>query len=47
MNRFVYDDKLYKHCKKNAKESVQKFSMENISSDWKNILETPSTQYPI
>jgi len=47
MNRFVSDDKLYKHCKKNAKESVQKFSMENISSDWKNILETPSKQYPI
>ena len=47
MNRFVSDDKLYKHCKKNAKESVQKFSMENISSDWKNILETPSIQYPI
>jgi glycosyltransferase involved in cell wall biosynthesis len=47
MNRFVSDEKLYKHCQKNAKESVQKFSMENISNDWKNILETPSKQYPI
>jgi glycosyltransferase involved in cell wall biosynthesis len=39
MNRFVSDEKLYKHCKKNAKESVQKFSSENISRDWKKILE--------
>lgn len=40
MNRFVYDEVLYTHCKNNAKESVQKFSMENISKDWKRIIES-------
>ena len=40
MNRFVSDEVLYTHCKNNAKESVQKFSMENISKDWKRIIES-------
>ncbi len=39
MNRFVTDAELYNHCKKNAKKSVEKFSMENISNDWKRIIE--------
>ena len=39
MNRFVSDDALYSYCKNNAKNSVDKFSMENISKDWKRILE--------
>ena len=39
MNRFVTDDELYSHCKKNAKKSVEKFSMENISNDWERIIE--------
>jgi glycosyltransferase involved in cell wall biosynthesis len=40
MNRFISDQELYTHCKNNAKESVQKFSMENISKDWKRIIES-------
>ena len=39
MNRFVLDNELYIHCKNNAKKSVDKFSMETISLDWKRILE--------
>ena len=39
MSHFVSDEVLYTHCKNNAKESVQKFSMENISKDWKRIIE--------
>ena len=39
MNRFVTDKELYSHCKKNAKKSVEKFSMENISNDWERIIE--------
>lgn len=40
MNRFISDQELYTHCKNNAKESVQKFSMEHISKDWKRIIES-------
>lgn len=39
MNRFVTDPELYMRCKSNAKKSVEKFSMENISKDWKQIIE--------
>ena len=39
MNRFVSDDELYINCKNNAKKSVDKFSMETISLDWKRILD--------
>ncbi|MDC1265605.1 glycosyltransferase [Flavobacteriaceae bacterium] len=42
MNRFVTDKELYSHCKKNAKKSVEKFSMENISMDWKRLIENLS-----
>jgi|TARA_B110000459_G_C16608937_1_gene495088 glycosyltransferase involved in cell wall biosynthesis len=39
MNRFVNNKELYTFCERNAMQSVQKFSMENISRDWKKILE--------
>tara|TARA_Y100000385_G_C13011865_1_gene602041 strand:- start:489 stop:1178 length:690 start_codon:yes stop_codon:yes gene_type:complete len=39
MNRFVSDTELYSHCKNNAKKSVEKFSMKNISKDWERIIE--------
>lgn len=39
MNRFVTDTELYMRCKSNAKKSVEKFSMEHISKDWKRIIE--------
>jgi len=42
MNRFVTDKELYSHCNKNAKKSVEKFSMENISMDWKRLIENLS-----
>jgi len=42
MNRFVTDKELYNQCKKNAKNSVEKFSMENISMDWKRLIENLS-----
>lgn len=38
MNSFVTDKKLYNHCKKNAKVSVDKFSIDKISSDWEELL---------
>lgn len=42
MNRFVTDTELYMRCKTNAKKSVEKFSMENISKDWKRLIENLS-----
>ena len=39
MNSFIFDKVLYKHCKANAKQSVEKFSVENISRDWNNLIE--------
>lgn len=40
MNRFVTDKDLYALCKSNAKKSVDKFSMENISKNWERIIES-------
>lgn len=40
MNRFVTDNDLYKLCKHNAKKSIEKFHMENISKDWKQLMES-------
>lgn len=37
-NRFVEDDALYLKCKKNAKTSIERFSIENISKDWIELL---------
>ncbi|MDA9126053.1 glycosyltransferase [Flavobacteriaceae bacterium] len=39
MNLFVTDTELYNRCKNNAKKSVEKFSMDTISKDWKRIIE--------
>tara|TARA_R110002012_G_scaffold17930_4_gene66662 strand:- start:32799 stop:33917 length:1119 start_codon:yes stop_codon:yes gene_type:complete len=39
MNSFIFDESLYQHCKLHAKQSVEKFSMENISNDWKKLIE--------
>jgi len=38
MNEMVLNDKLYYHCKKNAKASVQKFSIENIGLQWLELM---------
>jgi len=40
MNRFVTDNELYKLCKHNAKKSIEKFHIENISKDWKQLIES-------
>jgi glycosyltransferase involved in cell wall biosynthesis len=39
MNLFVTDTELYNRCKNNAKKSVEKFSIDTISKDWKRIIE--------
>jgi len=39
MNSFIFDETLYQQCKSNAKRSVEKFSLENISEDWKKLIE--------
>ena len=39
MNRFITDEKLYKNCKKNAIESINKFSVENIGKQWLNLMQ--------
>ena len=38
MNRMLEDKELYLHCKSNTKQSVAKFSKENISAQWKTLL---------
>jgi N-acetylgalactosamine-N,N'-diacetylbacillosaminyl-diphospho-undecaprenol 4-alpha-N-acetylgalactosaminyltransferase len=38
MNEMFLNDKLYYHCKKNAKASVQKFSIENIGLQWLELM---------
>lgn len=42
LNRMVSDVELYKWCKKNAKESVQLFSAENIQRKWEDLLSNNS-----
>ena len=39
MNSFINDEILYQTCKSNAKESVQRFSVKNITNDWKKLLD--------
>lgn len=34
LNRFVQDQELYEHCKSNAYQSVQRFSIEQIGKQW-------------
>ncbi len=38
MNEMVLNEKLYYHCKSNAKVSVQKFSVENIGLQWLELM---------
>ncbi|MBU2939656.1 glycosyltransferase [Lacinutrix sp. C3R15] len=40
MNSFIFDKALYLRCKGNAQKSVEKFSVENISKDWKKLIES-------
>ena len=37
-NRFIDDVSLYSRCKANTKASVERFSIENISKDWVELL---------
>ncbi|WP_055448196.1 glycosyltransferase [Lacinutrix mariniflava] len=39
MNEFAINEELYSNCKKNAKTSVEKFSVENISKHWEKLIE--------
>ncbi len=34
MNEMILNEKLYYHCKKNAKQSVTRFSIEKIGNQW-------------
>ncbi|WP_299780166.1 glycosyltransferase [uncultured Formosa sp.] len=38
MNSLIVNETLYQTCKSNAKESVQRFSVKNITNDWKQLL---------
>ena len=38
MNEMVLNEKLYYHCKSNAKASIQKFSVENIGLQWLELM---------
>ena len=38
MNSFIFNEKLYETCKLNAKKSVQKFAIENISKEWQQLI---------
>ncbi|MGB5420454.1 glycosyltransferase [Algibacter sp.] len=37
-NTFIEDKSIYNKCKSNSKQSVEKFSIENITEAWKNLL---------
>ena len=38
MNRFIFDEQLYKRCKANAFKSVSNLSLEQISKKWSHLL---------
>jgi glycosyltransferase involved in cell wall biosynthesis len=38
MNLFIEDQELYNHCKNNAKESIEKFSIEKIGARWLDLM---------
>lgn len=38
MNLFFENEELYHYCKKNAFESIQQFSLENIGKQWLNLM---------
>ncbi|PKQ43551.1 glycosyltransferase [Confluentibacter flavum] len=37
MNRFIEDSDIHDFCKENAVKSIYKFSLDDISNDWKNL----------
>jgi glycosyltransferase involved in cell wall biosynthesis len=39
MDRIVFEKELYQRCKFNSRESVEKFSMENIMKDWEKVFD--------
>ncbi|MDW5288840.1 glycosyltransferase [Formosa sp. PL04] len=39
MNSFISNSTLYQTCKSNTQESVQRFSVKNITNDWKQLLD--------
>ncbi|WP_179005523.1 glycosyltransferase [Winogradskyella forsetii] len=38
-NTFVEDEKLYNHCKSNAKISIEYLSVDRIAKEWQNLIE--------
>ena len=42
MNLFIEDEELYQFCKKNALQSIQRFSLENIGKQWLNLMKIDS-----
>lgn len=42
MNLFIEDEVLYEYCKKNAFESIQQFSLENIGKQWLDLMKIES-----
>lgn len=38
MNELHFDEKLYYHCKQNAKQSVLRFSLDNIGNEWLKLM---------
>jgi glycosyltransferase involved in cell wall biosynthesis len=38
MNEMASNEKLYNHCKNNAKESVQRFSIDSIGKQWLELI---------
>lgn len=38
MNEMFFDEKLYYHCKANAKQSVEKFSIDTIGKQWLDLM---------
>ena len=39
MNRLIEDEELYNYCTKNALESIQHFSLDNIGKQWLNLMQ--------
>ena len=37
-NAFIDDEKLYNYCKSNSQKSIHRFSIDNISKDWNELL---------
>ncbi|PZD78051.1 glycosyltransferase [Mesonia sp. K7] len=39
MNNMVFDKELYQTCKENSKQSIERFSLENIKEDWRKLFD--------